>query len=160
MIVVMVRPWKAGKRCTCTCCQSAQQRSDNCPRALTAQYQRREPTLRAREPALRARFPSARVKFRRREHALRAPFPSAIVQIRRREPALPAPFASAAALIRRRGHAFQAPPPSTMAREPALHAPLPSATRHAAMRLMLRRVALLSERIHLLLSLTMWWRSV
>ena len=77
----------------------------------------------------------------------------------RREPALPAPFPLATASVRRRGYVFQAPPPSKMAREPALQAPLGPATRRAAMRLLLRRVALLSERVHLL-SLTMWWRSV
>ena len=62
--------------------------------------------------------------------------------------------------IRRWGYAFRTPPPSTMAREPALHAPLPPATRRAAMRLLRRRVTVLSERVHPLLSLTMWWRSV
>ena len=46
-----------------------------------------------------------------------------------------------------------------MAREPALHAPLPPATRRADMRLLRRRVALLSERIHPLLSQTTRWRS-
>ena len=51
-------------------------------------------------------------------------------------------------------------PPSSMAMEPALHAPLPPVTRRAAMRLLRRRVALLSERVHPLLFLTMWWRSV
>ena len=85
---------------------------------LMVQYRRRE-------PASPARFPSTRVQFRRREHAPRAPFPSAMVQVRRREPALTAPFPSVVAYIRRRGDAFQTPPPSTMAREPALRAPLP-----------------------------------
>ena len=120
---------------------------------LMVQYRRRE-------PASPARFPSTRVQFRRREHAPRAPFPSAMVQVRRREPALTAPFPSVVAYIRRRGDAFQTPPPSTMAREPALHAPLPSATRRAATRMLQRRVALLSERVHPLLVLTRWWRSV
>ena len=53
-----------------------------------------------------------------------------------------------------------APPPSTMAREPALDAPLPPATRRAAMGLLRRRVALLSERVHPLLFRTRRWRSV
>ena len=44
------------------------------------------------------------------------------------------------------------PSPSTLARERALRAPLHPATR--------RRVSLLSERVHPLLSLTMSWRSV
>ena len=78
----------------------------------------------------------------------------------RREPVLTAPFPSAAAQIRRRGDAFQTPSPSTMARAPALHAPIPSATRRAAMRVLQRRVALLSERVHPLLVLIRWWRSV
>ena len=115
---------------------------------------------RRRESASPARFPSIRIQFLRRELAPRAPFPSAMVRVRRREPALTAPFPSAAALIRRRADAFQMPPPSTMAGEPALRAPLRPATRRAAMRMLRRRVALLIERVHPLLFLTRWWRSV
>ena len=115
---------------------------------------------RRREPASPTRFPSIRVQFLRREHAPRALFPSAMVRVRRRVPVLTVTFPSAAAKICQRGYAFQTPPPSTMAREPALHAPLPPATRRAAMRLLQRRVALLSERVHPLLVLTRWWRSV
>ena len=113
---------------------------------------------RRREPASPARFPSIRVQFLRREHAPRAPFPSATVQVRRRDPVLTAPFL--AEKNRRRRDAFQTPPPSTMAREPALYAMLPSATRRAVKRMLQRRVALLRKRVHPLLVLTRWWRSV
>ena len=85
---------------------------------------------------------------------------SVIVRVRRREPTLTAPFPSAAAEIRRRRYTFQTPPPSTMARQPALHAPLLSATSCAVMSLLRRLVALQRERVHPLLYLTMWWRSV
>ena len=128
---------------------------------------------RRREPVPPARIPSTRVQFRRREHAPRAPFPSAMVRVRRREPTLTAPFPSASGNPRSKrrspqprhkfddgGTRFKRPPPSTMAREPALDAPLPPATRRAAMGLLRRRVALLSERVHPLLFRTRRWRSV
>ena len=51
-------------------------------------------------------------------------------------------------------------PPSTMAREPTLHAPLTTATGRSAMKLLVRRVALLNGRVRPFLSLTMCWRSV
>ena len=120
---------------------------------LMVQYRRRE-------PASLTRFPSIWAQFLRREHAPRAPFSSAMVRVRRREPALTAAFLSAAAYIRRRGDTFQTPPLSTTAGEPALRAPLPPATRRAAMRMLRRRVALLRERVYPLLVLTRWWRSV
>ena len=46
------------------------------------------------------------------------------------------------------GYVFLALPPSTMAREPALHAPLPPATPRGAMGLLLQCVVPLSERVH------------
>ena len=151
-------------RCSRSCCQSASKSaiivSIQYPRAPMPSLSNSHGTVPMTRPSALDAVSSAWVRFRRRGCALYAPFPSAMVQIRRRKPALPAPFPQASAQISRWGYPFDALAPSTMAREPAFHALIPPDTPRAAMRMLLRRVPLLSELVHPLFSRTMWLRSV
>ena len=116
---------------------------------LTVQYRRREPV----SPA---RFPSIRVQFRRREHAPRARFPSAMVRVRGKEPTLTVPFPSAAVINSATGIRVSNAAPLNHGTGSGASRAAPPSTRRAALRLLHRRVTLLSERVHPLRHLTRW----
>ena len=119
---------------------------------LMVQYRRREPASPARSPQHGSIFDEGNTRLARRSHRPWSEFGERHPRSQRRSPQPRHRFMDG-------GTRFKRTPPSTIAREPAIHAPLPPATRRAPMRMFGRRVILPSERVHPLFFLTTWWRS-
>ena len=120
---------------------------------LMVQYRRREPASPARSPQHGSIFDEGNTRLARRSHRPWSEFGERHPRSQRRSPQPRHRFGDGGTRFKR-----HTPQPwqgsQSFTRRP------PPATRRAALRLLRRRVDLQSRRVHRLVSLTIWWRSV